>query len=393
MLDNLYDEYAKLVEDVMTDHDRLLKEALDLFAQTGADVQDVIRATADEYGYEMTAEMEKIISSIEGMGSLDSYLGVGGTVTQSLSDIVNEVHNAYVGLSSDILGMKDAIASIGFQGKYDTSDVENTDNNVYTNTTGNTGGTNNTGSTSSSAGNDVNIDLDSLPAMDSVGLATKRFIEDLLKNGTNTYDPKTTSSLNKYIYGKYGSALTVEEMAKLSEYLGFNYTVKQLATENANHSKRKMKMLDKLKTYGFSKGGIVPDDTLKLEDAGLHSLPNGDTRLIGVQPKESVFNEKQTKMIQESVNKTPDLSTLMSMGNVMDKFIKAPDIKPTPRETSVKVEYDNVNINLPNVMNYEDFMTRAQGDSRFEKVINRMVDSHMGVGNPMKKYGVTFRKY
>ncbi len=101
MLDNLYDEYAKLVEDVMTDHDRLLKEALDLFAQTGADVQDVIRAAADEYGYEMTAEMEKVISSIEGMGSLDTYLGVGGTITQSLGDIVNEVHNAYTSLSSD----------------------------------------------------------------------------------------------------------------------------------------------------------------------------------------------------------------------------------------------------------------------------------------------------
>ena len=97
----------------MKDHDKLLREGLDLFAQTASDVQDVIKITAEEHGYEITAEMEKIIASIEGMGSLDSYLGVGGTVTQSLGDIVNEVHNAYVGISSEFQSLKDAVASIG----------------------------------------------------------------------------------------------------------------------------------------------------------------------------------------------------------------------------------------------------------------------------------------
>lgn len=46
-------------------------------------------------------------------------------------------------------------------------------------------------------------------------IKTKKFIGDLLRNGTNTYDPKT-SNMNQYIYGKYGSALTADEMAKLS---------------------------------------------------------------------------------------------------------------------------------------------------------------------------------
>ncbi len=208
----------------MTDHDRLLKEALDLFAQTGADVQDVIRAAAEEYGYEMTAEMEKIMSSIEGMGSLDSYLGVGGTITQSLGDIVTEIHSACTSLSSDFQKLGDAVQSIGFQGKYDTSDKDKADDNIYTgssdsNITNNTDVIVNTGAfnqaadnkgvteankvigssgaLSSEAGNAVNSALaGTLPGTGVKGA----LITNLLKNGTNAYDPKTASSLNKYIY-------------------------------------------------------------------------------------------------------------------------------------------------------------------------------------------------
>ena len=227
--------------------------------------------------------------------------------------------------------------------------------------------------------------------MDSVGAATKMAINKLLRNGTNTYDPKTTSSLNKYIYGKYGTALTVDEMAKLSEYLGFNYTLKQLAAENPNHSERKMKMLKNLQAYGFSNGGIVPDDALKLKDLGIKRASNGDTVIGTLKPKESVFNEKQTKMIQEYVNKAPDFKTLMDMGNVMDKFMKIPEAQSKPQQTNVKVEYDNVNINLPNVMNYEDFMYKAQKDHKFEKMINFMVANQMGFGSRFDKYFVDYK--
>ena len=104
MLDNLYEEYAKLIEDVMNDRDRLLKEGLDLFAQTGADVQDVIKDAAEEHGYEMTEEMEKIISSIEGMGSLDG--------------IAAEIRNAYTSLSSDFRSISGSLNSTGHEGDY-----------------------------------------------------------------------------------------------------------------------------------------------------------------------------------------------------------------------------------------------------------------------------------
>ena len=391
ILNNLYDEYAKLIDDVMKDHDKLLREGLDLFAQTASDVQDVIKITAEEHGYEITAEMEKIIASIEGMGSLDTYLGVGGTVTQSLSDIVNEVHNAYVGIASEFQGLKDAVASIGYQGKYDTSNMDHTDDYMgsVSNNTGNAG--NNTGSTNTSGNNVSDMNLSKLPNMDATEIATKRFIEDLLRNGTNTYDPKTTSSLNKYIYGKYGSALTVDEMAKLSEYLGFNYTSKQLATENPNHSARKMKMLEKLKAYGFSNGGIVPDDALKLKELGIGRASNGDTVLGTLKPKESVFNEKQTKMIQEYVNKGPDLKAFGNLTPLMDKMMRMPEVEKKNDHMQNILQVGDVSFNLPNVHNYADFMNQAKKDPDFEKMIGCIMRHQLGFGSYLKKTNVNFR--
>ena len=390
MLDHLYDEYAKLVDNVMKDHDKLLKEGLDLFAQTASDVQDVIKATAEEHGYEITAEMEKVIASIEGMGHLDSYLGVGGTITQSLGDIVNEVHNAYVGISSEFQGLKDAIASIGYQGKYDTSDPDHSASSG--NTTESTVNTpTQSGNTSTPAGNVTNTDLDKLPDMDAVGAATKMAINKLLRNGTNTYDPKTTSSLNKYIYGKYGSALTVDEMAKLSGYLGFNYTSKQLAAENPNHSERKMKMLKKLQAYGFANGGIVPDDALKLKDLGMGRASNGDTVIGTLKPKESVFNEKQTKMIQEYVNKAPDYKTVMDIGNYMDKFVKMPAVEKKDNQVQNILQVGDVSFNLPNVYDYADLMNEAKNDPKFEEMIARIMKHQLGFGSYLKKTNVNFR--
>lgn len=340
--------------------------------------------------YEITAEMEKIIASIEGMGSLDSYLGVGGTVTQSLGDIVNEVHNAYVGISSDIQGMKDAIAAIGYQGKYDISDPDNSAS--FGNTTGSTVNTpTQSENTNAPADNPINTDLSKLPNMDAIGAATKMAINKLLRNGTNTYDPKTTSSLNKYIYGKYGTALTVDEMAKLSGYLGFNYTSKQLATENPNHSERKKKMLKKLQAYGFSNGGIVPDDALKLKDLGMGRASNGDTVIGTLKPKESVFNEKQTKMIQEYVNKGPDLNSIKNIVPIMDKIMKMPEVEKKEIPTQNIMQIGDVSFNLPNVHNYADIMKQAQKDPQFEKMIAHIIKHQLGFGSYYGKMFAHFR--
>ena len=180
-------------------------------------------------------------------------------------------------------------------------------------------------------------------------------------------------------------------MAKLSEYLGFNYTSKQLATENPNHSERKMKMLKKLQAYGFSNGGIVPDDAQKLKDLGISRASNGDTVIGTLKPKESVFNEKQTKMIREYVNKGPDLESLRKLTPVLDKVMKMPEIEKNNTQTQNVMQVGDVSFNLPNVHNYADIMNQAKKDPEFEKMIACIMKHQLGFGSYLEKTNVTFR--
>ncbi len=173
-------------------------------------------------------------------------------------------------------------------------------------------------------------------------------------------------------------------MARLAKLLGLDYSESDLAADSPKHQKYKKKILEALQLQGFSKGGIVQD----LDNA---LRGNRDSVIISANPGESVFTEKQTGMIRDYVNKTPDYKTVMDLESYMDKMVKMPDVQSRPQETNVRVEYDNVNINLPNVMNYEDFMCRAQKDHNFEKMINYMVNNQMGLGGRFDKYFVSFR--
>ncbi len=390
MLENLYDEYAKLVSDLEKNRERLLREGLDLFARTGADVQDVIREAAESHKYEMTDEMEKVIRSIESMGHMESYLGTDGIITSSLRDIVTEIHSAYTSLSSSLDGLRDTVASIGHTGEYDTygkgtaSGVGNTDTPASTASTGSTGST-----TSSTAPADPPA-LKMPSEAEINALTNETLIRRLLENGTNKYDPKNTSSLNKYIYEKFGKSLTVEEMAVLSRYLGFNYTPQQLATENANHSKRKMKMLDKLKTYKFSTGGVVPKDALDLKELGFNPLGNGDTKLIGVQPKETVFNEEQTRMIRDYVEKGPDLKVVSEMTPDIGYMADIPKIGGT-RDFGTEYRFGDMTFNIAEASDLNDLLRGIQKSHEFEKMFGTMVRAELTGRNRLRKFQTNFR--
>ena len=118
MLDNLYEEYSKLLTDLEKNRDKLLQEGLDLFAKTGSDVQETIREVADEYGYEVTTEMSGIISSIENMGSLSTYFEADGIVTKSLDNIAINIKDAYTAITAEMAKL-DTSTSIGHTGDYD----------------------------------------------------------------------------------------------------------------------------------------------------------------------------------------------------------------------------------------------------------------------------------
>lgn len=56
----------------------------------------------------------------------------------------------------------------------------------------------------------------------------------------------------------------------------------------------------------------------------------------------------------------------------MNLNYELPKLNNRGTNNDVKIEFGDVSMNFPNVQNYEDFMRKAQKDTRFEKMIQEM---------------------
>ena len=88
---------------------------------------------------------------------------------------------------------------------------------------------------------------------------------------------------------------------------------------------------------------------------------------------------------------------LFSIANDPSKFIRdnlfgSSQYNGTSNINNVNSNYsvsvDNINFNLPNVKNYEDFFYAAQHDKRFEKMVQAMTVDKLFGGSSLKKYRV-----
>ena len=55
---------------------------------------------------------------------------------------------------------------------------------------------------------------------------------------------------------------------------------------------------------------------------------------------------------------------------------------------SISVSLDNVNFNLPNVKNYDEFIYAMQHDKKFESLIKSMTTDRLFGGSSLKKYHI-----
>lgn len=178
-------------------------------------------------------------------------------------------------------------------------------------------------------------------------------------------------------------------MSELSKFLGLNYTTKQLMSDK-NRSKYKTNILKALQAFqaiGLSKGGVVSKGK-KLEDYGLKNVSGGTDEIpVVLTAGERVLTPVQNTMWEKW---TANMPKLMNIAPKIEAVSKMPEVKTNNIASSVKVDYGNVNINLPNVKNYQDFMKCAQKDPNFNRMIDYMVDSHLKGFGSMGKYNVRF---
>ena len=66
--------------------------------------------------------------------------------------------------------------------------------------------------------------------------------------------------------------------------------------------------------------------------------------------------------------------------------VKIPNVVNRNSSNNVKVEFGDMNMNFPNVQNYEDFMVKFQKDPKAEKIVQNMALGQAFGKNSFDKY-------
>lgn len=333
MLDNLSAEYQQLIESVSKDRDTLLKEGNQLIASNGAQIQQTINETASQYGYQMGEDMASATSQIT--------TGLAGIRT-ALDEIKSYLDGRIVS----------------------TNDTNNTTSSFNSSaiTHGSTTGANST--------------------------THKNTITKVLENGSNK---NPTSSLAKAVQDAYGVGLNRHEMAQIASILRLPYKYEDFLDDSPKHQIAKNAVLQELinagylkksgNSYirGFAQGGVISSyaDAIRL---------NGDKVLISGKPGKRMLTEEQNENFEKF---TKALPSLVSLADIIKPNVNV----PTAIDRNIGgITYggnNQINIELPNVTNYEDFMRKFQNDPKAEQLVQHMTASALN-GSRLGKNTIRF---
>ena len=360
MLDDLYRQTEDWVNERLDNIDVLLEEAINATNQNAETISNAIRDISDEYGYTLTEEMESIwdyeSAALNGITDIVSLVGDKLTTVNfaldsigtNMQNMINSINNFATQNANSIAALQQAI--ISSQPSSGGSTPAPTPPSNPSNPTNPTTPPNDDGNT----GDKEYAIVDRTMKLAIVQNLSKEEAREMIKrypNGTvvdmDNIDPKT---------GRWN---------------GQGGDVKLYATGTKN-AKRGLAIVSESE-YG---------DEIILDNHGNAILARG-TQLYPFEGGETVINANDTSKILNNV--FSPLKEQEFLGNM----IKKPNYSSSygMHKSNNNITNDiSMNITLPNVTDYNSFVTQLQSDKRFEKIIQSMTSDRMLGKNSLNKY-------
>lgn len=341
MLDNLSAEYEELITKMSKNRDELLKEGIKAVEDNGSLITDTWDEYTSKYNYDYSSKFGTIKDAINGTnGSLASVLQTQASLIISEMKAGNSVNS-------------------GNNGGGNTSNNNNDGSSEQKSQ-----------SSTTKAGQVANADVYKSASEKGMSESDKRYkkVADILSgswfsgHGSNKYwvqnpvtsksDIEKLSKVNKWIRSQKffeidgtPTYLTTDGLKRLAKKLGVSYS--------------KDNKTGGIKDYlGFQTGGII-------RATGVSDT--GDKVLVRVNPNETILTQDFTKLLPETVS-------------AMQNFVKLniPDYSSLIRKNTSNANTFNgginLNLELPNVQNANDFVTDLKKNSRarraFEVAVN-----------------------
>ena len=384
LLDNIYSEYDDIINAKFEDVDALFSELIKDVNSNSSTVNKTISSESEKVGYTLSDSMKSIwgnsgdvLSSFssgfsEFSGKFDTYAQNGTTTIESWLSTIN----------SNLIAMINASDTTA------TTDIKKATSNKYT---ANASKTTTTASKSTTSKNKSTNKKPSTSKSKTAGYISG-ISATITSKSPSSYIKKVQTALkNLGFKGKDKKTLTVDGIWGTNT----DYAVKSF---------------QKINKYGgaIKADGIIGKNTkAKFKKAGykkgVYNLKQNELAWTQEDNKQEVIIRKSdgailTPLLKgDSVLNNNATSNLWDMTNNPSKFINDNlasnvDISNGNNISNGNVNNEiNMNITLPNVKNYNEFVSQLQKDSKFERMIQDMTVNQLSGKSSLNKFRHKFK--
>ena len=329
MLDDLEDNAQEWVNQRLDNIDGLISDVITATNTNSKEIQTTLENVASDAGIKLSSEMDNIWNgAADGISSVVSEYG--SKFDSSLTTV-----NSTLG---EIKGYVEKISNTPVQSDSDKDAAES--------------------GTGSDTGKDDSFSMDQI--LKNIKATT--FIESNSVKPKN--DPKSYSTLNQYIYEKTGKVLPENKQGELASILG----ITGIGTDT--NAADRAKILKALKDARFSKGGTIGKTIKSMGENGVILARTGEE----VLSLEKIDKLKETLKL---VNPTPNIKPFEPL-----------NIPVRTQNVGNNIDKVEMEINLPNVTNYEEFKSNLIKDRQIEKFVQTVTLGNALGGNTLNKYRI-----
>ncbi len=347
LLDDLVDNFEEFINERLDDIDKLLSDAIESANKNAATVADTITSATEDVGATLSDSMKTIWGENSSKDVLANYSDSFSEECTTLNGILNEIKEYVARLYSN--GDSDAAG--------DVKDVENQTDEGKGTPKSNTGG----GSTTTTKTPTDDKKMDGI-------FYKKKYTGNKKKLKPNKY------FIHRLKYKDYDWSMKARN--EYFKKMGFEKKYgKKYEKIGGKYNKQ---LIAWMKKRGYASGvqGVPRDEFAWTQENGPETIIRKSDGALLTQLKrgDSVLNRDATSNIWDMANNPRNfIARAMNFG-VNWPVAKVPGNTGGDIKNSIDME-----IVLPNVSNYNDFMNSARSDPKFEKLVQAMtVDRLVG---------------
>lgn len=356
LLDDLVDNFEEFINERLDDIDKLLSDAIESANKNVATVADTITSATENVGATLSDSMKTIWSENSSKDVLANYSDSFSEECTTLNGILNEIKEYVARLYSN--GDFDAAG--------DVKDVENQTDEGKGTPKPNTGG----GSTTTTKTPTDNKKMDGI-------FYKKKYTGNKKKLKPNKY------FIHRLKYKDYDWSMKARN--EYFKKMGFEKKYgKKYEKIGGKYNKQ---LIAWMKKRGYASGvqGVPRDEFAWTQENGPETIIRKSDGALLTQLKrgDSVLNRDATSNIWDMANNPRNfIARAMNFG-VNWPVAKVPGNTGGDIKNSIDME-----IVLPNVSNYNDFMNSARSDPKFEKLVQAMTVDRLAGRNTKGKNSI-----